>query len=686
VIRLLAPQFLLGLLLIAIPVIIHLFNFRRYRKAVFTNVRFLQELKEETTRMSRLKHLLVLASRILALLSLVLAFTQPVLPVSNAVPVQPGGAISIYLDNSFSMESQSSDGALLEVARRKAREIAAAFPPATRIQLLTNDFEAIHQRLYTREEFLDELERVKISPSGKALSEVALRQSEALHSASILNGPRFIISDFQRSFVDFENLSDDSLSPVSLVALPLQAPLNIYIDSCWLASPVVQLNKPVEVIVKLVNSSTEDAENIPVRLQLNGAQRAVASTGLEAGKSTEVTLTFSVNEPGWQQLEIEITDHPVTFDDHYFLAFDVREKLSVLSIDGNTAGPYLKAFFNQDPFFNYTAIPGSQVNYAAFKNQDVIILHQLPDISSGLSSELQRYIQQGGTIICFPDSMVNLASYSEFLTAVAGDNLAGLVRGNDKVNVVDLRHPVFQEVFENNRKSEGVIDYPSVTAHYVLGNSGKTNRRNLVKLTGGDPFLAEYASGRGSFYFFTVPLSPGFSNLARHALVVPMLYRMTILSMRSPSASYTLGESTPVLINNTTVIGDETLHLRNSKLNIDVAPVVKSTASGMEMLPGPSVQLAGNYILSGTSGTIAGIALNYNRSESPMDFLPEEDLMAAAEQVKGTAIRVYSPETGDLTKSIGRENEGIALWKYCLIATLLFLLAETLILRYWRTT
>ncbi len=685
-IRLLAPQFLLGLLLIAIPVIIHLFNFRRYRKAVFTNVRFLQELKEETTRMSRLKHLLVLASRILALLFLILAFTQPILPVSNAIPVQPGGAVCIYIDNSFSMESQSREGALLEVARRKSREIAAAFPPATRFQLLTNDFEAVHQRLYTREEFLDELERVKISPAGKSLSEVTLRQSEALHAASVFNGPRFIVSDFQRPFVDFENLADDSLSAINLVALPLQAPLNIYIDSCWLASPVVQLNKPVELIVRLVNSSNEDVDNIPVRLQLNGAQSAVASTGLEAGKSTEVTLTFSVNVPGWQQLEIEITDHPVTFDDHYYLAFDVREKLAVLGLDGNTAGPYLKAFFNQDPFFNYTAIPGSQVNYSAFKSQDVIILHQLPDISSGLTSELQRYIQQGGTVICFPDSSINLASYSEFLNTVAGDNLSGLVRGNDKVNVVDMRHPVFQEVFESSRKSEGVIDYPSVTAHYVLGNSGKTNRRNLVKLTGGDPFLAEYASGRGSLYFFTVPLSPRFSNLARHALVVPMLYRMTILSMRSPSAAYTLGETKPVLISNTTVSGDEALHLKNSKLNTDVAPVVKNTASGMELLPGPSVQLAGNYNLTGSSGTIAGIALNYNRAESPMDFLPEEELVAAAEQVKGSVIRVYSPETGDLTKSIGRENEGIALWKYCIIATLLFLLAETLILRYWKTT
>ena len=60
------PYFLFGLLSVAIPVIIHLFNFRRFKKVYFSNVEFLKELKQETQKQSRLKHLLVLISRILA--------------------------------------------------------------------------------------------------------------------------------------------------------------------------------------------------------------------------------------------------------------------------------------------------------------------------------------------------------------------------------------------------------------------------------------------------------------------------------------------------------------------------------------------------------------------------------------------------------------------------------------------
>ena len=74
------PTFLYALLALAIPIIIHLFFFRRFKKVYFTNVRFLKEIKEETSARQRLKNLLVLLMRLLAMAALVLAFAQPFLP------------------------------------------------------------------------------------------------------------------------------------------------------------------------------------------------------------------------------------------------------------------------------------------------------------------------------------------------------------------------------------------------------------------------------------------------------------------------------------------------------------------------------------------------------------------------------------------------------------------------------
>ncbi|MBL0031994.1 MAG: BatA domain-containing protein [Bacteroidetes bacterium] len=77
------PEFLFALSVLAIPIIIHLFNFRRFKKIYFTNVRFLKEIKQDTQSKSKLKHLLVLLSRLLALTFLVLAFAQPFIPAKQ---------------------------------------------------------------------------------------------------------------------------------------------------------------------------------------------------------------------------------------------------------------------------------------------------------------------------------------------------------------------------------------------------------------------------------------------------------------------------------------------------------------------------------------------------------------------------------------------------------------------------
>src|SRR6187431_3204710 len=109
------PAFLFALSALSIPIIVHLFNFRRFKKIYFTNVRFLKEIKQDTRNRSRLKHLLILASRILAVIFLVLAFAQPFIPAKGSKAVAGAKRVSVYIDNSFSMDAISSNGDLLEV-------------------------------------------------------------------------------------------------------------------------------------------------------------------------------------------------------------------------------------------------------------------------------------------------------------------------------------------------------------------------------------------------------------------------------------------------------------------------------------------------------------------------------------------------------------------------------------------
>jgi uncharacterized membrane protein len=130
------PNFLWALGLLAIPVIIHLFYFRRYKEVYFTNVKFLKELVEETASRNKLKNLLILLSRLLALAALIFAFAQPFLNNENQKDLG-SSAVSIYVDNSWSMNAKSTEISLFQLAKKKAFEIINAYTDADKFQIIS---------------------------------------------------------------------------------------------------------------------------------------------------------------------------------------------------------------------------------------------------------------------------------------------------------------------------------------------------------------------------------------------------------------------------------------------------------------------------------------------------------------------------------------------------------------------
>src|SRR3954462_8918804 len=106
------PAFLFALLSLAIPVVIHLFNFRKYKKVNFSNVQFLKEIQEQQSSRRNLKERLILASRLLALVFLILAFARPFIPGQNAATSGRQNVVSVFVDNSYSMQTLNREGAL----------------------------------------------------------------------------------------------------------------------------------------------------------------------------------------------------------------------------------------------------------------------------------------------------------------------------------------------------------------------------------------------------------------------------------------------------------------------------------------------------------------------------------------------------------------------------------------------
>src|SRR5690349_9683835 len=170
------PRFLFALLAIAIRIVNQLFNFRKFKKVYFSNVQFLKEAKEQNSSREKLKNLLVLLCRVLAIAFLVLAFARPFISSGNKHNPAQRNVISIYIDNSYSMETVNKEGSLLDEAKRKAKEIARSYDINDQFQLITNDFEGKHQRLVNKDEFVQLLDEVKISAANKTLQQILNRQ------------------------------------------------------------------------------------------------------------------------------------------------------------------------------------------------------------------------------------------------------------------------------------------------------------------------------------------------------------------------------------------------------------------------------------------------------------------------------------------------------------------------------
>lgn len=674
------PAFLFALSAIAIPVIIHLFNFRKFKTVYFSNVRFLKEVKQETQARSKLKHLLVLASRILFITFLVLAFAQPFIPVENKKVITGDKAISIFVDNSFSMDAINKNGTLLDDAKKRALEIVAAYKPTDRFQLLTNDFEGKHQRLVNKEEFAELLDELKISPATRSLSEITSRAFDVLQQSGNKSKTAFFLSDFQKSNTDLPRVKNDTSITVNLVPLIAAEKSNVYIDTCWFETPVRQFDQVEKLHVRIKNVSDKVLENNSIKLFVNNVQKTPASFSIDKNSETEVILSFASRESGILQCRIELNDYPVTFDDKFYFSFEVAKNIPVLCI--NTAGaesPYLGKLFGGDSLFVLKNVNESGIDYSALSANRLIIVNELKTISSGLSQELKRFMDNGGSVLVFPNAQSDLNSYKEFLLSAKANYFEKLDTANTRVDKINLDHEIYKDVFEKKTFSATNLDLPKVSSHYTLSKATRSNEEYLLKLQNGDVFFSKYTVGKGKLYLSTVALNNDFSNFAKHAIFVPTMYKIGIYSQGTQPLFYTIGKEEAIETNNV-LTGENVFHVKGSN-NFDIIPEHKVMDSKTEILVHSQVTDAGNYFLYADKDLVTGISFNFNRRESDLTCYDPDQLSEEITKSNLQNFNILKTNEQNLTSSLTEIDQGKKLWKLCLVLALLFLAVEIALLR-----
>jgi hypothetical protein len=667
------PAFLFALAALAIPIIVHLFHFRRFRTVYFTNVRFLREVKEETSNRRKIRDLLVLLARCLAVAALVFAFAQPFLP-RNTEGVKKGTqAVSIFVDNSFSMNALSKDLSLLENAKQKAREIIKAYANDDKFQILTNDFEGRHQRLVSKEEALTFIDEIKTTPSVQDVSKVLSRQQQALNTDKSPNKTAFLLSDFQKNVTDLPNFKD-SILDVNLVPLTAVQEKNIAIDSAWFESPIQMMNATNPLIVRITNFTNEDVENIKLSVNLDGQDKPVGLVKLKAKESIEDTVNITVLRTGWHEAKLSITDYPVQFDDNYFFTFNVPNQINVLSI-GDGDNRFLQSALTGIRSFKLTNQSSGNVAYSQFPQFQMIVLNNLNTISSGLAAELAQYVKNGGNALVFPAASSDLAAYGDLFNAMQCNNLSSFEPSPREVVQVNTDEFVFKDVFTNKNAN---MKLPSTTGNYRLTNR---NGENLMTYRDGSSFVTKNRIGQGNVYICAAPLDDKISTLARAGDVfVPMLYKMAISSAKEDKIGYIIGKDDYLETDAKSKAGEKAYKMKGTKE--EFIPEQRMVAGKAILGVKDGTKDAGFYnLFTRPDSILSKFGFNYDRRESVLDYYTSKDLKTY--ERKNLKILDDTAEAS-MTVVVGERNQGVALWRWCIIAALIFLALEVALLRFWK--
>ncbi len=649
------PAFLWALTALSIPIIIHLFNFRKTTRVYFSNTRLLRQVKQETTQKRKLKQYLILASRLLLLFFLVMAFAQPFIPAEEQLST--GKNKIIYLDNSYSMMLPVEDKLrAYDAANTFVQEIVDVFPADTRYQLITNDFAPYSNTYKTKSEILDLLAQIRLSPITRQAKEIASRMQNFTDEV-------FWISDFQKSTWGGDQYAFDTLRQWHLVPVEPVGTSNVFVDSLWLDNPFVVRGEKNTIRVRLQNNGPRAIEGLNVKLTINGIVEATTSATIVPDSRAEISFDVSTGLAGMNSGMISFNDFPGTFDNEFYFTLNYSRPLRVMEIKQGIGASFVERVFGNRQLFQFVSFPSSNVDYSRVSQSDLVVINGVDAIDPGLAASLVSYRQSKGAILFIPGTRPNIASYA----ATLGLNLKWTeVDAQEELDKPDFSNPLFENIFEE-RSAE--LSMPRAKKNLDWGQ----DRSAILKFRSGAPFLSQF----NRLFVLASPLDRSATDFYQHALFVPVMYRVAASGRKNESQLYYYLTESLVTVRADSVFGEEPVRLEGRQELIP--PQRKDIDRVIMELPKFSME-AGFYYAMFKKDTLDEVAFNLTRDESRLAHDTPTDLET---KFANKHVSVFAASSASaLATDIRERYMGTPLWKYALVLALAFLLAEVLLIRF----
>ncbi len=673
--RFLYPNMLWGLFALLIPIIIHLFNFRRHKLVYFSNTAVLRSIQQENAKTRKLKYLVTLLLRCLFIAALMLAFAFPYRPEKQLNVNTENNLVGIYIDNSMSMKGQSQRTTLIEDARQSARDLVHKLNPSNRYLLMTNSFEVQNEYPMNQEEMLDQLDRMNLDGAPVPMGEVIDRFGMLAKQHGFATTTLFAYSDFQRNTFDLTAAKADTAMQVVVVPMTPEFKTNLYIDSVWLASPVVQPGLTNDLNVRVVNQGDKEVKGLPVTFTMNGTMAASTTVDLEKNGTQEVVMQFVVDGTGDQHCSVSLNDHPITFDDTYDFVLGVRPSLSVVELGNEATSCAL--LFEDDEQFRYTLMEPSRFDLDQLAKAQFIIVNESANLNETLQQTLLNCVSDGAAMLVFPSK--NDPKNNAFLLNKLGLSVMELDTNATVAQDLALRHEFFSDVILDMPQH---ADLPKVKQHLRMRSNGIPN--TLLILQNGDPMLYSETVGKGQAFVMGTTLDPKWSDLADHSLFVPMMVKMALLGGQLSRLSYTIGQDKMLVLNDMSLEGDHHFLLANADRSFEQMPASEVRNGKVYLYLNDNLPSAGFYDLLVNDSVNRVTAWNESRVESRMDFVDREEVSKAFSKAGFDVAAVLDTSdfaNADLVEAMAHQSSQ---WKLFALIALLALLGEIAVLRFWK--
>ena len=646
------PAIFYFLLVLIIPVIVHLFQLQRFKKIAFTNVQFLKKIRLETRKSSRLKKLLILATRILCFLALLFTFSQPYYSDKKN---QNKKHNFIYLDNSMSLNTSNENGNELLLATQKIIDYASENATYT---FFTNDDQISN---ISKKELASYLKKIKFSTINGTISDkIASIQYEIKNKTNYSN-ESILISDFQ----SFENISNDEFTnvttPLSLVKLNRNRKNNISIDSVFINTANIDKNS-ISVVIK---NQGETKENIPIALYNNSKLINKRSFSIEENEVKIIEFPILNLQKFKGKIQLTFND-TFLFDNSFYFTINTPKKTTVLNI-GRTSNSFSKVFTKEDFLFTNSTL--DKLDYNLIQSQQLIILNQLKSITNVLETSILQFVKNGGHLLIVPDQNINITTYNSFFSKITSGSIFNYKKDSLKITDINFQHPLFIGVFS---KQVTNFQYPSSSYSYNHNLEGN----KILSFQNKTTFLQEITNPFSKIYWFSSPLDYKSSNFINSPLIVPTLFNIGQQSLELAKPYYILQEENTIEINKK-IKKDEILKISNAGNSF--IPLQQTYSSKVALTTNENPKDVGFYDISLKKDTLATVAYNISPTESLLSYY---DLDIIKKENKN--IHVYS-SVEELFKEINEKNEVQWLWRLFLAIAIVSLLLEILILKFFKT-